>query len=77
MSRLKNKVAVITGGTSGIGLSMAQRFFEEVAHVFIFGCRQQIDALHYEAFDTFAIKGAQAHIVLPFTLRIGGGGRSR
>src|SRR3989442_15720709 len=29
MSRLQNKVAVITGGTSGIGLAAAQRFVAE------------------------------------------------
>lgn len=40
MSRLQNKIAVITGGTSGIGLSTAQRFVDEGAHVFIFGRRQ-------------------------------------
>jgi NAD(P)-dependent dehydrogenase (short-subunit alcohol dehydrogenase family) len=43
MSKLENKVAVISGGTSGIGLAIAQRFVEEGAHVFIFGRRQ--DAL--------------------------------
>ena len=41
MSRLDNKIAVISGGTSGIGLAIAQRFVEEGAHVFIFGRRQK------------------------------------
>ena len=43
MSRLEGKVAVISGGTSGIGLAIAQRFVKEGAHVFIFGRRR--DAL--------------------------------
>jgi NAD(P)-dependent dehydrogenase (short-subunit alcohol dehydrogenase family) len=40
MSKLNGKIAVITGGSSGIGLAAAQRFVEEGAHVFIMGRRQ-------------------------------------
>jgi NAD(P)-dependent dehydrogenase (short-subunit alcohol dehydrogenase family) len=40
MPRLEGKVAVISGGNSGIGLAIARRFAKEGAHVFIFGRRQ-------------------------------------
>jgi NAD(P)-dependent dehydrogenase (short-subunit alcohol dehydrogenase family) len=38
--QLKNKVAVITGGSSGIGLATARRFVQEGAYVYITGRRQ-------------------------------------
>ncbi|GAA0298024.1 MULTISPECIES: SDR family NAD(P)-dependent oxidoreductase [Streptomyces] len=41
MNRLSNKVAVITGGSSGVGLATAQRFVEEGAVVYVTGRRQQ------------------------------------
>ncbi|MDR6450118.1 NAD(P)-dependent dehydrogenase (short-subunit alcohol dehydrogenase family) [Paraburkholderia terricola] len=39
MNRLTNKVAVITGGNSGIGFAMARVFVAEGAHVLIVGRR--------------------------------------
>src|SRR5512133_4404017 len=41
MGKLEGKVAVITGGSSGMALASARRFVEEGAYVFITGQRQE------------------------------------
>jgi NAD(P)-dependent dehydrogenase (short-subunit alcohol dehydrogenase family) len=43
--KLAGKIALVTGGTSGLGLATAKRFLAEGAHVFVTGRRQaELDA---------------------------------
>ncbi len=57
--KLADKVAVVIGGSSGIGLGIAKRFAREGAHVFITGRRQsQLDeAVAMIGGDAAAIQG--------------------
>jgi len=61
---LAGKVAVISGGTTGIGVATAQRFAAEGAHVFIFGRRKaQLDeATKLIAHDVTAIQADAANL---------------
>jgi NAD(P)-dependent dehydrogenase (short-subunit alcohol dehydrogenase family) len=42
MRRFENKVVVVTGGTSGIGLATARRFVKEGAQVVVFSRKDQL-----------------------------------
>jgi NAD(P)-dependent dehydrogenase (short-subunit alcohol dehydrogenase family) len=63
MSRkLENKVAVITGGNSGIGLATAKRLVAEGAYVFVTGRRQpELDAAVKDIGDN--VTGVQGDVV--------------
>jgi NAD(P)-dependent dehydrogenase (short-subunit alcohol dehydrogenase family) len=61
---LANKVAVITGGTSGIGLATAKRFIAEGAFVFITGRRQEalVEAQEVLGVNAFGVRSDVANL---------------
>ena len=64
--KLEGKVAVITGGNSGIGLATARRFVAEGAHVFITGRRQaELDeAVKQIGRNVTCVRGDVSHLRL-------------
>ena len=63
MKKLDGKVAVVTGGNSGIGLATARRFAAEGAHVFITGRRKpELDAAVAQIGAATGVQGDVAHL---------------
>src|SRR2546423_11098783 len=64
MGKLQGRVALVTGGTEGIGLAIAKLFVEEGAYLFITGRRQrELDEAVKTLGDNVAgIQGDVAHM---------------
>jgi NAD(P)-dependent dehydrogenase (short-subunit alcohol dehydrogenase family) len=61
MGKLEGKIAVVTGGTSGIGLSAAKDFIAEGAYVFITG-RRKPELEKAEALLGSGVRGVQGDV---------------
>ena len=79
MGKLDGKVALITGGTSGIGLATAKRFVHEGAHVFITGRRdaELAAAIKQTGSNITGVQGDVSLRVLPRAVRARQGDLSR
>ena len=64
MGKLEGKVAVVTGGSSGMALASAKRFVEEGAYVFITARRQEVldDAVKHIGRNVTAVRGDAANL---------------
>ncbi len=64
MGKLSGKIALVTGGNSGIGLATAKRFAAEGAHVYITGRRQASldDAVKEIGSNVTAVQGDVANL---------------
>src|SRR5262245_47662888 len=64
MNKLEGKIALITGGNSGIGLATAKRFVNEGAYVFITGRRdaELTAAVKEIGSNVTAVQGDVSHL---------------
>jgi NAD(P)-dependent dehydrogenase (short-subunit alcohol dehydrogenase family) len=62
MGKLEGKIALITGGNSGIGLATASRFVDEGAYVFING-RREVELLSAATFVFFDLRDNAIELV--------------
>jgi len=62
--KLEGKIAIVTGGTEGIGLATAKLFVKEGAYVFITGRRQKEldDAVKVIGTNVFGVQGDVAQL---------------
>jgi NAD(P)-dependent dehydrogenase (short-subunit alcohol dehydrogenase family) len=64
MNRLQDKVAIVTGGASGIGLATAQLFAEEGAHIVVFDINiAETNAIRVDVTSAAEVESAIKNVV--------------